>query len=294
MIYLSLCSLGLGAVCLWAYYCAGVPTLVRRIRPYVGESGVRATSPFPTVASLARDLALAILTRCGSTSAAIARRQRLAGRPVDVHALRLDQVTWAATGAAVGCALAGSAAASGTLPLGGGLLLLAFCALAGALSRDWWLTRAARVRQDELARQLPDVAELLALAVGAGESVADALERVSRVSDAPMGEEMARVHRLTRAGTSLSTALVTLARDNDCAGLTRLCDATRMAIARGTPLAAVLRDQAADERERSRRDLMESAGRKEIAMLVPVVFLIMPITVVFALYPGLITLSFGF
>jgi tight adherence protein C len=39
---------------------------------------------------------------------------------------------------------------------------------------------------------------------------------------------------------------------------------------------------------------MEAGGRKEVVMLVPVVFLILPITVVFAVYPSLATLRVGF
>jgi tight adherence protein C len=31
---------------------------------------------------------------------------------------------------------------------------------------------------------------------------------------------------------------------------------------------------------------MEEGGRKEIAMMVPVVFLVLPVTVLFAIYPG--------
>ena len=56
---------------------------------------------------------------------------------------------------------------------------------------------------------------------------------------------------------------------------------------RGTPLAEVLRAQAQDVREEGRRALMEAGGRKEIAMMVPVVFLILPVTVLFAVFPGL-------
>lgn len=55
----------------------------------------------------------------------------------------------------------------------------------------------------------------------------------------------------------------------------------------------MLRAQAADVRELSKRDLMETAGRREISMLVPVVFGILPTTVVFALFPGLSLLSIG-
>jgi tight adherence protein C len=31
---------------------------------------------------------------------------------------------------------------------------------------------------------------------------------------------------------------------------------------------------------------MEEGGRKEIAMMVPVVFLVLPVTVLFAIFPG--------
>jgi tight adherence protein C len=37
---------------------------------------------------------------------------------------------------------------------------------------------------------------------------------------------------------------------------------------------------------------MEQGGRREILMMVPVVFLILPVTVLFALYPGLSFLHF--
>jgi tight adherence protein C len=53
----------------------------------------------------------------------------------------------------------------------------------------------------------------------------------------------------------------------------------------------VLRAQAVDVREAGKRGLLESGGRKEIGMMVPVVFLVLPVTVVFALFPGIVGLS---
>ncbi len=63
-----------------------------------------------------------------------------------------------------------------------------------------------------------------------------------------------------------------------------------MAIERGTPLAGVLHAQAGDVREAGRRALIESGARKEIAMMIPVVFLVLPVTVVFAFWPGVVGL----
>ena len=68
--------------------------------------------------------------------------------------------------------------------------------------------------------------------------------------------------------------------------LRRFVDGVVIAVQRGTPLADVLRAQAQDVREEGRRALMEAGGRKEIAMMVPVVFLILPVTVLFAVFPG--------
>ena len=70
----------------------------------------------------------------------------------------------------------------------------------------------------------------------------------------------------------------------------RFAEGIAVAIERGTPLAGVLHAQAADVREAGRRALIESGARKEILMMVPVVFLVLPVTVVFAFWPGVVGL----
>ncbi len=69
--------------------------------------------------------------------------------------------------------------------------------------------------------------------------------------------------------------------------------AVAVAVERGSPLAEVLRAQAQDVREGGRRALMESGGRKEVLMMVPVVFLILPVTVLFAVFPSAVVLRVG-
>jgi tight adherence protein C len=46
-------------------------------------------------------------------------------------------------------------------------------------------------------------------------------------------------------------------------------------------------------REAGRRAVMEQGGKKEIAMMVPVVFLVLPVTVLFAVFPGFTFLRFS-
>ena len=70
----------------------------------------------------------------------------------------------------------------------------------------------------------------------------------------------------------------------------RFATGISVAIERGTPLADVLHAQAADVREAGRRLLIETAARKEIAMMAPVVFFVLPVTILFAFYPGVLGL----
>jgi tight adherence protein C len=60
-----------------------------------------------------------------------------------------------------------------------------------------------------------------------------------------------------------------------------------VALDRGTPLADVLRAQAHDARAEERQRLMESAGRRDVAMLVPIVFLVLPSVVLIAAFPAI-------
>jgi tight adherence protein C len=138
--------------------------------------------------------------------------------------------------------------------------------------------------------ELPVMADLLALAVVAGEAPGTALQRVSRITHGELAHDMDTALAQARAGRPLTTALGELAERTTLEPLSRFVQGIVVAIERGTPMADVLRAQAADVHESSKRALLEAGGRKELAMMVPVVFLILPVTVLFALYPGLLTL----
>jgi len=91
----------------------------------------------------------------------------------------------------------------------------------------------------------------------------------------------------------LAQSLNTLAAGMHLPALTRCIDQVAGALEHGTPLAEVLRAQAQDARDDAKREFLEVAGKKEVAMLVPLVFLILPVTIIFAIYPGIFVLQFG-
>jgi tight adherence protein C len=252
-------------------------------------------APDPGVASTVEGLARPYLVRAAEHlerllggGASVQRRLLRAGSPLDLQGFRVQQVLWAAGcfAAAVAASLALLAAGSARSP---GLLLV-FCAsmaVAGVLLRDQQLSREVRAREERILAELPTVADLLAVSVAAGESPAAAIERVSRITRGDLGTELGLTLADVRAGAGLLPALDGMAQRVAVPAVTRFVDGIAVAIERGTPLADVLRAQAADAREVRKRTLMEIGGRKEILMLVPVVFLVLPVTVLFALYPGL-------
>jgi tight adherence protein C len=60
-----------------------------------------------------------------------------------------------------------------------------------------------------------------------------------------------------------------------------------IALDRGSPIASTLIEQARDITLSSKNRLQREAGRREVMLMIPVVFLIMPISVLFALWPSM-------
>jgi len=276
--------------------------LVDRLAPYVHDTPApsrllgTATQPGlltairrvfgPVVADGAR-----LVDRMVGGRAAVRRRLDALGGDLTVEDFRVEQVVWGGLGllAAAVVATVGSVAAGGVNVLSAGLLCVAGL-LGGVLGRDWWLTQQVQQREELLLAEFPVVAELLALAVTAGESPTAAIARVTRLSGGELAQELGAALGRARAGVPLVDALQQVADRTSLDALARFVDGLLVAIERGTPLAEVLRAQAADVREAGKRRLLEAGGRKEIQMMVPVVFLVLPVTVLFALFPGLISI----
>jgi tight adherence protein C len=252
-------------------------------------------TPFPVVERLLSPVmadASAMVERVlgGATSAR--RRLERAGREPDVDAFRAEQVVWGSVAAAIGLVVGGLLWMAGSVGPTTAVLVVLLSVAAGVVACDQDLTRRARTREERILAEFPTTAELLALAVAAGEGAIGALERVCRFSNGELAVELRRCLADARAGASLPNALQLLGERTGLPSLARFVDGVVIAVERGTPLAEVLRAQAEDVREASRRALMEAGGRKEIAMMIPVVFLVLPITVLFAVFPGLAYLSF--
>lgn len=277
-------------------------TLADRIAPYLSDAtrpsrllSSDATSGTPSVVTvllrpLVRDIGRLIDRMLGGRQS-VERRLAALGSDRTVDAFRVEQVLWGAIGAGGAVALSLLAVLFGQSNPLALLLLVGVAAISGVLARDWWLTREVDRQDREILAEFPVIAEMLALAVAAGEGPIGAIDRITTLARGPLIDQLTGVLAAARSGTPL---LIALAELRDCTRLeplARFVDGMAVAIERGTPLSDVLRAQAADARAAAKRELLESGGRREIAMMMPVVFLVLPITVLFALYPGLIAIQ---
>ena len=293
-------GLGLGLWCLasLAPRMSG-PRLSRRIAPYlldISSAAREAVTPTaggplpvlgvfiePVVARARRAIGAAV-----GGSATATRRLRQADSPLSVEAFRSQQLLWGVAGATIGLFAAVWQFQAVSLVVAGAL-----GAIGGVLARDYLLQRAARKRLARLAEELPVILEFLTLSLSAGEGILDAIRRVAKVSAGELSRELASVVASVNTGLPFAETLGRLAHDLELPAFTRCVEQVLGALERGTPLAEVLRAQAQDARDDAKRELLEVAGRREVAMLFPLVFLILPVTILFAIFPGLIVLQLG-
>lgn len=272
-----------------------------RVLPYVRDLPRPTTLPTPATGSVGGAFAGVFGPPLGAAAGGLERvlggaesvRRRLvrAGLEPDVAQFRVEQVLWGLAGftaAAVPSALIGAASPERAVPL---LIGCGIVFVLGVLLRENRLTSQVVARERAMLQELPVVAELLSLAVAAGESPVAALDRVCRRTRGELSTELGRVLAEVRTGTPLTRAFDEMAARSGLPALARFAEGVAVAVERGTPLSDVLHAQAGDVREASRRELIESGARREVLMMVPVVFLVLPTVVVFAFWPGLVGLQ---
>jgi tight adherence protein C len=268
------------------------PSLVERIAPYVTGPVAAAVQPRRADSGVAALIAVLQPTFLGSAQRddLVARLAR-AGRSGDLQRFRLERVVASAVGLLVGVVLGVLVIGNGA-PLSGAVVLGVVGAITGPLLMDRRLRHQGRQRSQRISQQLPNVAELLAFSVAAGESPTAALERIGDTVDGELADEIRTCVADLRDGQPIHDALRGLADRCGVAEVERFVDGLVISLERGTPLVDVLRAQAADCRAAQRRHLMELAGRKDVLMLIPVVFFILPTVVLIALFPGAVSLDF--
>ncbi len=189
------------------------PGLEDRLAPYLRDTArpsrllaVRSDSNLPGLLVILRpvldDLGRGVERLLGG-AASVRRRMQRAGLTPDVESFRAEQVVWGVVGGLGGLVVATlmwlKDGGSVIVPV----LIVFFSVGIGIVSRDQMLTMSANKRERQMLAEFPTVAELLALAVGAGEGATGALERVCRLSHGQLAAELRQCLADARAGANL-------------------------------------------------------------------------------------------
>ncbi|CAN2178949.1 TadB Flp pilus assembly protein TadB [Candidatus Nanopelagicaceae bacterium] len=171
------------------------------------------------------------------------------------------------------------------------LLLITSIPLLTLVITERNLSKRVLTRKKEIEGEFPAIVEMLTLAVGAGESTASALKRITQRAHGHLSLELARVVREVEGGTPFASSLDQMSKRLNSDALRRFVDSLIISISRGTPLVETLTHSANESRNQERVRLLTAAGKSEISMMIPVVFLILPISILFALFPSLTNLN---
>jgi tight adherence protein C len=137
----------------------------------------------------------------------------------------------------------------------------------------------------------PSVIEMMTLTLSAGETPLSSLERISKRGSGPLVSELRVVVFEVKSGLPFQHALDRMGRRVQSVAVSRFIDAVVIAISRGAPLIEVLHSHAREAQSFQRNRILGAAAKSEISMMIPVVFLILPISILFALWPSLSTLN---
>lgn len=153
------------------------------------------------------------------------------------------------------------------------------------------LTKAVVKRRTQMDAEFPALIEMLTLSISAGQTPLNAMAAIANRSDCELAKEFSVVTKDVIAGAPFHIALDAMGRRIKSVTIRRFIDAMITAMLRGAPIVEVLQRHAQESRTAHRNQIMAAAGKAEMAMMIPVVFLILPVSMLFALWPSLSNLN---
>jgi len=169
-----------------------------------------------------------------------------------------------------------------------GLVLGSAAGLAGWLGRRAQVKGAARRYRETLADDLPEVIDLLVTCADAGMGLEAALQAVVSQGDGPLWRELERASSGLEVGIRASALLEETARRLDSPPLRAFAGAITRAEATGTPVAEVLRRQAASVREWRRQAAEARLSTVPVKLAFLGTFLLLPTMLVLVVLPNVL------
>ena len=156
------------------------------------------------------------------------------------------------------------------------------------------LKRAARERSTTIFKDLPDIVDMLAIAVEAGSGFEAAISTVCTNFHSPLTEELMVALQEMELGLSRREALQQLRDRVDVEPVRVMVLSLLQADALGIPIGRVLKSQAAEVRARRRAWAREKAAKLAVKMLFPIVVCFMPVFMIITAGPSFISIAHAF
>ena len=145
--------------------------------------------------------------------------------------------------------------------------------------------RRARLRIEQIDREVPELVDLLVTTVEGGVGFAAGLQLASRSIEGPLGQELRLALREQSLGLSPEEALRNLSMRVDSPATRAFTQALVQGESLGVSIGAILRDLAIDMRKRRRQSAEERAQKTPTKILFPLIGLILPAMFIVALGP---------
>ena len=147
------------------------------------------------------------------------------------------------------------------------------------------------IKQSEINEELVSILQMISIMISAGESPMMALKHVSTRSEGHLPKLINKSFEKYSSGINLTQTLNFIAVATGSTQVRRLTNSIQIAIQRGTPILDVLNNQVVALNKQINLELLKKSGKSEIALLIPVVFLILPVSISFAIWPSIYGLN---
>jgi tight adherence protein C len=212
-------------------------------------------------------------------------RLEMAGHPASLAGFL---TTWLALGIGTPVAVSVLLLSAGAQVGGRLLAALAVWALLGLYLPWLWLRRRGRGRAMRIQRELPDAIDLVITNLEAGLALQSALLAVAERMPGPVGEEWAQAVREISVGRDRQEALAAMAERTGVPDMRLFARAVAQAEQTGIPIARVLRNHAAESRDRRRQRAREEAAKVPVKITLPTGLFIFPTLLILVLAPVVI------
>jgi len=142
--------------------------------------------------------------------------------------------------------------------------------------------------------EIPDFASLIGFAVAAGESLETGLRIAVQRSSGFLSQEFGFIIRNVDHGSILQVELERVSRESNSQQVSELALKLALATSNGSAVSDLIGEYVQSSILELKAVLLERAGKNETKMMIPLVFVILPVTVLFAVYPSLNILQNSF